>query len=136
MQYVPKQIYIGGFNPVTESVLGGAAFIASAMLGFMFAMVATKDHNIPLWVGIFTGIVTLMRAWSWHGKWLDRELRIKCIDIQSINRLSDSQAPIYKKQQAIELIKNRQSKVWFSYTLFFAPHTFIVLFCWKMLSLY
>lgn len=133
MQYQPKEVYIGGFNPIYECAVNGFFLIGAAKLGLVFAAVVFAD-DILLWQCIFLGTVTLLRAKRWYDKWQDRELRIKCIDINYIERLSDETAPPYKKQQAITAVKNRASNVWWSYLLFFTPHIALFGFCWWLLN--
>ena len=133
MQYQPREVYIGGFNPIYECALTGFFLIASLKLGLVFALVVFQD-DVLLWQGLFLTIVTLFRAKRWYDKWQDRERRIKCIEINYIERLSDETAPQYKKQQAITEIMNRPSKVWWSYLLFLTPHIALLGFCWWLLN--
>lgn len=133
MQYQPREVYIGGFNPIYECVLNGFLLIASMKLSLVFAAVVFGD-DILIWQGIFLSIVTIFRAKRWHDKWQDRELRIKCIEINYIERLSDEAAPKSKKQQAITRITNRPSKVWWSYLLFFTPHMLLASLTWWLLG--
>ncbi len=133
MQYQQKEVYIGGFNPVYECVQNGFFLIGAGKLGVMFSIVVIRG-DILFWVSAFIGVVTLLRAKRWYDKWQDRELRIKCIDINYIERLSNEITPQYKKQQAITAITNRASKVWWSYLLFFTPHMALLGFCWWLLD--
>lgn len=133
MQYQPKEVYIGGFNPVYECMLNGFLLIAGGKLGLMFAAIV-MGGEILLWVSVFLIMITLLRARRWHEKWQDRELRIKCIEINYIESLSDDIATRHKKQQVVSMIKARASKVWWSYVLFFLPHITLFVLCWWLLN--